>query len=42
MDVEGLGQGAKIRKDATSGYVLASTAWSEIEEDEVNVVALVK
>ena len=42
MDVEGLGQGAKIRKDATSGYVLASTAWSEIDEDEVNVVALVK
>ena len=42
MDVEGLGQGAKIRKDGKSGYVLASTAWSEIDEDEVNVVALVK
>merc|ERR1712241_745753 len=36
LDVEGLGQGAKIRKDGKSGYVLASTAWSEIDEDEVN------
>ena len=29
LSIGGLGQGAKIRKDLSSGYVLASTAWSE-------------
>ena len=42
LNVEGLPQGAKIRKDASSGYVLASTGWGEIDGDEVNVVILVK
>ena len=42
LDIEGLGQGAKIRKDASSGYVLASTAWGEFDEEELNVVAVVK
>ena len=36
------GQRAKIRKDAPSGYVLASTAWGEFDEEELNVVAVVK
>ena len=40
--MKGLGQGAKIRKDSTSGYVMTSTAWAEFEENEVNAVALVK
>ena len=42
LNIEGLGQGAKIRKDSTSGYVMTSTAWAEFEENEVNAVALVK
>ena len=42
LDIEGLGQGAKIRKDVSSGYVLASTAWGEFDEEELNVVAVVK
>ena len=42
LNIVGLGQGAKIRKDSTSGYVMTSTAWAEFEESEVNAVALVK
>ena len=38
LNIEGLGQGAKIRKDKTSGYVMTSTAW----ENEIQAVALVK
>jgi len=38
LNIEGLGQGAKIRKDKTSGYVMTSTAW----EGEIQAVALVK
>ena len=30
------------RKDLTSGYVLSSTAWDEIGNQEVNAVAVVK
>ena len=29
LNIEGLGQGAKIRKDLTSGYIMTSTAWSD-------------
>ena len=43
LNIDGLGQGAKIRKDSLSGgYVMASTAWSQIGGQEVNAVALVK
>merc|ERR1739844_89683 len=35
-------QGAKIRKDLSSGYVVSSTAWDEIQGDEVNVIAVAK
>ena len=42
LGVEGVGQGAKIRKDKTSGYVMTSTAWAELGGQEVNHVALVK
>ena len=42
LSVEGLSQGAKIRKDQTSGYVVTSTAWGNIGGVEVNVVGLVK
>ena len=42
IEVEGMGQVAKIRKDASSGFVLCSTAWSFIGEEEVNAVAVVK
>ena len=38
LNIEGLGQGAKIRKDKTSGYVMTSTAWTETTQ----AVALVK
>ena len=41
LTIEGLGQGAKIRKDHTNGYVMTSTAWADFE-GEVNAVALVK
>ena len=42
LSIEGLGQGAKIRKDLSSGYIMTSTAWSEVGGREVNAVALVK
>ena len=42
MSIEGLGQVAKIRKDKASGYIMTSTAWTEIGGSEVNAVALVK
>merc|ERR1712203_1026568 len=42
LEVEGIGQGAKIRKDKTSGYIMTSTAWAELGGQEVNHVALVK
>jgi len=35
-------QGAKIRKDLSSGYVVSSTAWDEIHGEEVNVIAVAK
>ena len=38
LNIDGLGQGAKIRKDLTSGYIMTSTAWAE----EGQAVALVK
>ena len=40
--VEGMGQVAKIRKDKTSGFVLSSTAFNNINGSEVNTVAVVK
>ena len=42
LSVEGLSQGAKIRKDKTSGYVVTSTMWGRIGGADVNVVGLVK
>merc|ERR1711936_843546 len=35
-------QGAKIRKDLSSGYVVSSTAWDEIHGEEANVIAVAK
>jgi len=40
--VEGMGQLAKIRKDASSGFIACSTAWGVMGGQDVNVVALVK
>ena len=42
LSVEGMGQVAKIRKDKTSGFVLCSTAFNNVEGSEVNTVAVVK
>ena len=42
LNIGGLGQGAKIRKDLSSGYIMTSTAWSTLGGAEVNAVALVK
>ena len=42
LSIGGLGQGAKIRKDKTSGYIMTSTAWSTLGGEDVNAVALVK
>ena len=42
LNIEGMGQVAKIRKDATSGFVACSTAWSVIGGNDRNVMALVK
>ena len=42
LNIGGLGQGAKIRKDKTSGYIMTSTAWSQFGGQELNAVALVK
>jgi len=42
LSVEGMGQVAKIRKDASSGFIACSTAWGSLGGQDVNVVALVK
>jgi len=42
LSIGGLGQGAKIRKDLSSGYIMTSTAWSQFGGQELNAVALVK
>merc|ERR1711868_174033 len=42
LEVEGLGQLAKVRKDASSGFIACSTAWGTLGGQDVNVVALVK
>jgi len=42
LAVEGMGQLAKIRKDASSGFIACSTAWGVMGGQDVNVVALVK
>jgi len=42
LSIDGLGQGAKIRKDLSSGYVMASTGWGELGGEEANVVIVVK
>ena len=42
LSIEGLGQGAKIRKDHDYGYVLASTAWAQVGGQDVESVAVVK
>merc|ERR1719266_1812845 len=39
--IEGLGQGAKIRKDSVSGYIMTSTAFGTFGGQEVQAVALV-
>jgi len=41
LSIDGLGQGAKIRKD-TTGYVMTSTGYAEIGGQELNHGALVK
>ena len=38
----GMGQVAKIRKDATSGFVLCSTGWGDLGDFEGNNVIVVK
>ena len=40
--VEGMGQLAKIRRDASNGFIASSTAWGVMGGQDVNVVALVK
>ena len=42
LNIEGLGQVAKIRKDATSGFVACSTAWGVLGGNDRNVQALIK
>jgi len=42
LAIEGVGQGAKIRKDKTSGYVMTTTAWNGTEGVESNYVAVIK
>jgi len=42
LSIEGVGQVAKVRKDATSGLVLCSTGWGVLGGQDVNVVAVVK
>ena len=42
LSIEGLGQGAKIRKDLSSGYVLASTGWDSSGGQDVESVGVVK
>ena len=42
LQVEGMGQVAKIRKDLSSGFVACSTAWGRIGLMDIQVAALVK
>ena len=42
LNIEGAGQVAKIRKDATSGFVLCTTAYGFLGGADRNVMALVK
>ena len=44
LNISGLGQGAKIRKDHSTngGYIMTSTAWATFNGKERNSVALVK
>ena len=42
LSISGMGQVAKIRNDATSGFVLCSTAYAELGGADRNVMALVK
>jgi len=42
LSIEGMGQVAKIRKDASSGFVLCSTAYASLGGADRNVMALVK
>ena len=42
LNIEGMGQVAKIRKDATSGFVACSTAWGVLSGNDRFVMALVK
>ena len=42
LNIEGMGQVAKIRKDATSGFVACSTAWGVLGGNDRFVMALVK
>ena len=42
LSISGMGQVAKIRRDATSGFVLCSTAYASLGGADRNVMALVK
>ena len=42
LEVEGLGQVAKIRKDATSGFLLCSTGWAYEGGEDLEAVAVRK
>ena len=42
LSIEGMGQVAKIRKDASSGFILCSTAYASLGGADRNVMALVK
>ena len=42
LEVEGMGQVAKIRKDASSGFVACSTAWGFVDGEDLESVAVVK
>ena len=42
LNIEGMGQVAKIRKDASSGFVACSTAWGVLGGNDRNVQALIK
>ena len=42
IEVEGMGQVAKIRKDISSGFVVCSTSWGVINGRDKQVAGLVK
>ena len=42
LSISGMGQVAKIRSDATSGFILCSTAYASLGGVDRNVMALVK